>query len=516
MAHFVRASLAGKLWGAAFAGFVASRDCQGSERMGFTKLGLSHNILSALTEMGFKTPTPIQAQGIPLLLQGEDLIGQAQTGTGKTAAFGVCIFEKLALSHNAKKGKVRALILAPTRELAVQIAGELGKIGSHSQARILAVYGGQDIERQMGPLRSGVDIVVGTPGRLLDHIERGTVDLSHVEVVVLDEADRMLDMGFVEDIEKILQKTPKNRQTLMFSATMPPAIMELSKRYMHAPQEVRVSEDSLSVKSIKQYYVESSKFDRLNMLLAVLVQKKPALALIFARTKRGADRLNEILVDRGFRSMALHGDMSQNQRDRSMDAFRKGHTNILVATDLASRGLDVTGVTHVINYDTTDDPMTYVHRIGRTGRMGKDGEAISFVFFDQTGLISIIEKVTDSKIEQLKVEVNPELLPRRVNFSSHPSEGGRHGSGAPRGRFGGHSREGGRREGGHGGERGGFGSRDRGSGGHGGDRRDGGRGSYGSRDSRGGRGGYGSRDSAPREAKEYDSRGGHKFFGRRN
>ena len=474
--------------------------------MGFTKLGLSPNILSALTAMGFKTPTPIQQQGIPLLLQGEDLIGQAQTGTGKTAAFGVCIFERLALSH-AKKGKVRALILAPTRELAVQISVELGKIGANSQARILAVYGGQDIERQMAPLRSGVDIIVGTPGRLLDHIERGTVDLSHVEVVVLDEADRMLDMGFVEDIEKILQKTPSNRQTMMFSATMPPVIMELSKRYMHAPQEVRVSEDSLSVKSIKQYYIETSKFDRLNILLALLVEKKPALALIFARTKRGADRLNDILKDRGFRSMALHGDMSQNQRDRSMDAFRKGHTNILVATDLASRGLDVTGVTHVINYDTTDDPRTYVHRIGRTGRMGKDGEAISFVFFDQTSMISIIEKVTDSKIEQLKIEVKPELLPRRVNFSSHESEGDRrHGSGSPRGRFG--SREGGH-GGSRGGERGGF-SRDRGSSGP---RREGGRGGFGSRDSRGGRG----RDEgAPREAKEYDSRGGHKYIGRRN
>ncbi|MFA5929717.1 MAG: DEAD/DEAH box helicase [Candidatus Micrarchaeia archaeon] len=472
--------------------------------MGFTKLGLSHNILSALTEMGFKAPTPIQQQGIPLLLQGEDLVGQAQTGTGKTAAFGICILEKIALTP-AKKGKVRALILAPTRELAVQIAGEIGKIGAHSQTRILAIYGGQDIERQIGPLNSGVDIVVGTPGRLLDHIERGTIHLDAVEVVVLDEADRMLDMGFIEDIEKILNKTPKNRQTLMFSATMPPAIMELSKRYMHAPQEVRVSEDSLSVKSIKQYYVETSKFDRLNMLLALLVQKKPALALIFARTKRGADRLNEILVDRGFRSKAFHGDLSQGQRDRSMEAFRKSHINILVATDLASRGLDVTGVTHVINYDTTDDPMTYVHRIGRTGRMGKDGEAISFVFFDQTSMISIIEKVTDSKIEELKIEVKPELLPRRVNFTPHESEGGRgHGSGSPRGRFG---REGGRggfgsREGGHGGDRGGRGfSRDRGSGGR-----------FGSRDSRGG---YG-RDSAPREAKEYDSRGGHKYIGRRN
>lgn len=482
--------------------------------MGFSKLGLSHNIMRALTEMGFKQPTPIQAQGIPLLLQGEDLIGQAQTGTGKTAAFGICILERLALSH-ANRGKVRALILAPTRELAVQIAGEIGKIGAHCQSRILAVYGGQDIEKQIAPLRSGIDIVVGTPGRIMDHMERGTLDLSHVEVAVLDEADRMLDMGFIEDIEKILDKTSKNRQTLMFSATMPPAILELSKKYMHAPQEVRVSEDSLSVKTIKQYYVETSKFDRLNILLMLLVQKKPGLALIFTRTKRGADRLNEILLDRGFKSMALHGDMSQNKRDRSMEAFRKGHTNILVATDLASRGLDVTGVTHVINYDTTDDPMTYVHRIGRTGRMGKDGEAISLVFFDQTSLISIIEKMTDSKMEQIKVEVKMELLPRRVGFASHRHEsGGGFGSrdshrGRGGDRHGSHGRDGGR-EGGHGGRR----DYGRSRHGHGEGRREGG-GGFGSRDSRGGRGGRGGRDSAPREAKEYESSRGHKFFGRR-
>jgi ATP-dependent RNA helicase DeaD len=332
-----------------------------------------------------------------------------------------------------------------------------------------------------------------------------------VEVAVLDEADRMLDMGFIEDIEKILQKTPANRQTLMFSATMPPAIMELSKKYMHAPQEVRVSEDSLSVKSIRQYYVETSKFDRLNVLLMLLVQKKPGLALIFTRTKMGADRLNEILLDRGFKSMALHGDMSQNKRDRSMEAFRKGHTNILVATDLASRGLDVTGVTHVINYDTTDDPMTYVHRIGRTGRIGKDGEAISLVFFDQAGLISIIEKMTDSRMEQIQVEVKPELLPRRVGFSSRRQERG--GSFGPRdsqggrgdSRHGSYGRGGGRREGGH--------QHEGGRGGHG-PRRGGERG--GGFGSRGGRGGYGDRDSAPREAKEYESGRGHKFFGRRN
>lgn len=461
--------------------------------MGFTKLGLSPQIQSALTEMGFKTPTPIQQQGIPLLLQGEDLIGQAQTGTGKTAAFGICILERLALDPQSQHGKVRAIVLAPTRELAVQIAVEVGKIGKNLPLRTVAIYGGQDIEKQISMIRSGVDIVVGTPGRLLDHMERGTLNLSHVEVAVLDEADRMLDMGFIEDIEKILDKTSKNRQTLMFSATMPPAILELSKKYMHAPQEVRVSEDSLSVKSIKQYYAEVSKFDRLNALLALLVQKKPTLALIFVRTKMGAERLNEILLDRGFRTMALHGDMSQNKRDRSMEAFRKSHINILVATDLAARGLDVSNVSHVINYDTTDDPMTYVHRIGRTGRMGKGGEAISFVFFDQAGIIPTIEKVAGTKLEQIKIEYKPEDLPRRTGFRPQRDEHRREGN-----------RFGGRREGGHGGFRGG-----REGGSHGG-RREGGR---------GGSGGHGGRDRHAHlsESKhEHTSRGGHKFFGRGN
>jgi ATP-dependent RNA helicase DeaD len=465
-------------------------------RMGFTKLGLSPAIMKALTEMGFTQPTPIQQQGIPLLLQGEDLIGQAQTGTGKTAAFGICILEKLA-AKPASEHKVRALILAPTRELAVQITGEIQKIGKHMPVRTLAVYGGQDIEKQLGPLSSGVDIVVGTPGRLLDHIERGTLKLGAVEVVVLDEADRMLDMGFIEDIEKILQKTPASRQTLLFSATIPNEILNLGKKYLKSPQEVRVSEDSLSVKNIKQYYVEVSKFDRLNALLILLAQKKPALALIFVRTKHGADRLNEILLDRGFRSLALHGDMSQNKRDRSMEAFRKQHINMLVATDLASRGLDVTDVTHVINFDTTDDPYTYLHRIGRTGRMGKDGEAISFVFFDQASLIGIIEKVTDSKMEQIKVDLNPELLPKRVRFTPHESEG----------------REGGRRFGGSAHGRGFGGSsgsgRAHGSGGFG---RSSGSREGGRRDSHG-RG----RRGPPQEGaqREFHARG-HQYFGRRN
>jgi len=457
------------------------------ERMGFTKLGLSPQIMQSLKEMGFAQPTPIQANALPLLMQGEDLIGQAQTGTGKTAAFGICILERLLSQHHTQKGKVKALVLTPTRELAIQVCGEIEKIGKHAEVRTLAIYGGQEIEKQLRPLASGVEVVVGTPGRLLDHIERGTLRLDSVEVVVLDEADRMLDMGFIDDIEKILQKTPNSRQTMLFSATMPPAIMDLSKRYLKSPQEVRVSEDSLSVKNIRQQFIEVSKFDRLNALLILLAQTKPALALIFVRTKRGADRLNDILSDRGFHSMALHGDMSQNKRDRSMEAFRKKHINILVATDLASRGLDVTDVSHVINYDLTDDPYTYVHRIGRTGRMGKGGVAISFVFFDQSSLIGILEKVTDSKMEQLPLEIKPELLPKRVCFTEQRDYGGR--------------RDGGRREGGRFSDRGGRG-------------RDGGR-EGGSRFGSGGRGRPSHREGGS-GAKEVSSRGGHQYFGRRN
>jgi ATP-dependent RNA helicase DeaD len=474
--------------------------------MEFSQMGLDPAILKAVTEMGFSQPTPIQEQGIPLLLQGEDLIGQAQTGTGKTAAFGICILEKLFAEGKGKyvePGRPHALVLCPTRELAVQVSGELDKIGKYTGCRVLAVYGGQDIERQFSQLQRGVDVVVGTPGRVMDHMERGTLKLDKVQVAVLDEADRMLDMGFREDIEKILQQTSHNRQTMLFSATLPTDILELGKHYMKAPQEVRVSEDSLSVKSIKQFYIEASKFDKLNYLLALLQQKKPKLALIFCRTKRGAERINEILEDRGFHSMALHGDMSQNKRDRSMEAFRKQNINILVATDLASRGLDVTDISHVINYDTTDDPYTYVHRIGRTGRMGKDGEAISFIFFDQASIIPVIEKVTDSKMEQIKLEFKPEDLPKRVRFTAR-SEGGRDSGRRDRrdSREGGRSHSGGR-EGGHGREGG----------------RSGPGGRSGGRDSRGGRGGR--RDlrqsnSPAGEPREYQSSRGHSYFGRRN
>ena len=468
----------------------------------FDELTRNTKIRRALTEMGFKEPTPIQAQAIPLVLQGEDIIGQAQTGTGKTAAFGIVILERLYQEENEKdfaaKRKTRAIILCPTRELAMQVGEELGKIGKYLNVRILPVYGGQDIDRQLRELDKGVEVIVGTPGRVMDHMERGSIRLDTIEVVVLDEADRMLDMGFVDDMEFILKHTPKTRQTLLFSATMPAPILELAQKYMVHPQLIKVSEDSLTVDKIVQKYVEVTKFTKLNALLALLKVKNPFLALIFTRTKHGADKLDEILHDRGFKAMCLHGDLSQNKRDRVMDAFRSGDINILVATDLAARGIDVSGVTHVINFDFPDDPVTYIHRIGRTGRMGQEGEAISLVFPDQTRNLFAVESLTGKRIEKEEVDLAlagrpPEGIRRRE--SSFGGRGGRDGD------------RGGRREGGYGGDRGGRGGYGGGHGGDRGGRREGGFGGRGGRDGdRGGRGGYGggSREGGRREG----SRGG--------
>jgi ATP-dependent RNA helicase DeaD len=387
--------------------------------MKFSEMGLNSRIMRGLDEMKFINPTPIQEQTIPLLLQGEDIFGQAKTGTGKTGAFGIFILEKLLADKERSFGSARvpkALILAPTRELALQVATEIGKMGKYTDIHSLAVYGGQEIEKQLRQLDKGVDIVVGTPGRVLDHIERGSLDLSKVEIAVLDEADRMLDMGFIEDVENILKHTNKKRQTLLFSATMPEQIKALSHKYMVHPQVIKVSADELTAEGIRQYYVEVSRFDRLNALIALLRLKKPKLALIFTRTKAGADKLATILKDRRIRALCLHGDMSQNKRDKTMDIFRKGHIEVLVATDVAARGIDVAGITHVINYDMPEEPETYIHRIGRTSRMGRGGEAISLVFMDQTPLLYSVESLANTKVEKMELD-----YPRREPPSTgHP------------------------------------------------------------------------------------------------
>lgn len=369
--------------------------------MRFEELGLSASVLRATKEMGFEEATPIQAEAIPLMMQGEDLIGQAKTGTGKTAAFGIHLLETLDFSVRV----TQALVLTPTRELCQQVCEEIRRLGRHTGARVVSLYGGQDIEKQLGPLRQGAHIVVGTPGRVLDHLERGTLDLRCVRTVVIDECDRMLDMGFIEDVSRILERTPRERQTLLFSATMPFEIRQLAGRYMRSPQFVKVSEDETPVIThIRQEFAVADPKERLYALLSYLKRERPALAMIFCRTKFGAEKLGTILRDRGFKAECLHGNMTQNKRDWVMRRFREGQFQLLVATDLAARGLDVDGVTHVINYNMPDDHFIYTHRVGRTGRMGKGGNAFTLVARDELGKLGQIERALGIKMEELKLD----------------------------------------------------------------------------------------------------------------
>ena len=433
--------------------------------MKFDQMNLPEPLLRALIKMGFESPTPIQEQTIPALLEGKDIIGQAQTGTGKTASFGLpalvyCI-KRGAITHHRGVASPHVLMLAPTRELAVQIAAEMDRMGEFTPIRTVCVYGGQDIERQLRAFEQRVDIVVGTPGRLLDHIERGSLNLSGVQFVVLDEADRMLDMGFIDDIVQILQKTNPQKQMMLFSATMPREIENIAYDYMKNPESVKVSEDKLTVDKIAQKFVVVDGRNRMGYLYGFLTTEKPALALVFARTKMSAEKLADILSRRGIETDCLHGDMRQGARDRAIKKFKEGHLKVLVATDLAARGLDVFNVSHVINYDLPMDFETYIHRIGRTGRMGETGIAISFVFEDQMDWMRDLVKFTKIPVEQ--INITPVELPRpafghgggqghfggeRRGFGREGSRD-RHGGGERRGgdRHGG--REGGHREGGH-------------------------------------------------------------------
>lgn len=368
----------------------------------FADLKVNNKVLQALEEMNFVHPTPIQLEAIPLLLQGVDLVGQAKTGTGKTAAFGIPILENI----NIEEKTVQALILVPTRELAVQVCEELAKLGKYIRASILPVYGGQEIERQLGPLKAGANIVVGTPGRVIDHLNRKTLNLHKVKTVVLDEADRMLDMGFIDDVGVILGYCPIKRQTLLFSATMPKPIIDLSKNYMLNPEYIKVSEDKLTVDKIEQFYYVLDVKQKIDGLCTYFKHRGPTLSIIFTRTKKGADKLGYILKDRGFKALALHGDLTQNRRDHVMDAFRSGKIDILVATDLAARGLDIDDISHIVNFNLPVDASTYVHRIGRTGRAGKSGEAVTFATnLEEIREIQRIGQVTNSEIKQLELPV---------------------------------------------------------------------------------------------------------------
>ncbi len=376
----------------------------------FYEFGLSDEVLNALSDMGFEEPTPIQKSAIGLALKGRDIIGLAQTGTGKTAAFGIPLIEKGVRG----RGKTPyAIILAPTRELAVQVAKELNNIGKKKGIVSVPIYGGQSIERQIKSLQKGVDIVVGTPGRVIDHIERKTLVLKDISIVILDEADEMLNMGFIEDIERILREIPKKRQTMLFSATMPAEIVRISAKYMHEPEKVYVDAKNLVVSKIKQVFYEVREEDKIKALTRLLDVEDTSLTLVFCHTKREVDEVAGNLQQMGYSAGAIHGDFTQSFRDEMMDKFRKGDIDILVATDVAARGLDIPDVTHVINYSIPQNPDGYIHRIGRTGRAGKSGIAITLVTPREYRQLRLIEKTANTKISKAKLPTREEVKKAR-------------------------------------------------------------------------------------------------------
>jgi ATP-dependent RNA helicase DeaD len=373
----------------------------------FKILGLSDEILKELKKKGFEEPTEIQEKIIPVLLNDNiDIVGQAQTGTGKTAAFGLPILERLA--KNSKH--VQAIILVPTRELAIQVSEELNSFRGKKRYQIIPVYGGQSITDQFRKLEHGVDIVVGTPGRINDHLKRKTLSLSDVSYVVLDEADEMLNMGFIEEVEEILEQTNPGRKTLLFSATMPESIINIAKKYMKDYRLITTKKLQLTVDLTDQIYFEVSEADKFDSLSRIIDIEEEFYGLIFCRTKVAVDELTNRLVDRGYNAECLHGDLSQYQRERILEKFRKRRTNILVATDVAARGLDITDLTHVINYSLPQDPEAYVHRIGRTGRAGKKGIAITFISPDEYRKLMFIAKIARTTIRKEKVPGGSDII----------------------------------------------------------------------------------------------------------
>jgi ATP-dependent RNA helicase DeaD len=363
----------------------------------FGDLGLSHEVSRAIAEMGYEVPTEIQERVIPLLLEGQDVVGQAQTGTGKTAAFGIPLVEGIdeSLQHP------QALVLAPTRELALQIAGELRKLARYLPGiGVALLYGGAGYARQLDDLKAGAQVIVGTPGRVLDHIGRGTLNLRQIDYLVLDEADRMLDMGFLPDVERILRRTPRERQTSLFSATVPTVIRILSRRYMHQPAHVLVKPQQPTVEEVEQVYYEVADRDKLAGLLGLVELDPPERAIIFRQTKAGVDRLDGSLRRRGLAVAAIHGDMSQRDREQVMRDFRAGKLTYLVATDVAARGLDIPEVSHVLNYDIPEDADSYVHRIGRTARAGRRGQALTFVGEWDSDKLPPIQKLVGNRLER--------------------------------------------------------------------------------------------------------------------
>ena len=393
-------------------GGADDRDHDAAEKSGpsFLDLGMSPALMQSIASVGYEEPTPIQLSTIPVLMSGRDVIAQAQTGSGKTAAFGLPIIEKIDTSQR----QIQALILCPTRELAIQVAEALHKYGRHKQVETLPIYGGQPYERQFRGLQKGPHIVVGTPGRVMDHMRRGTLTLDHIRFFVLDEGDEMLDMGFVDDIEWILEHAPVARQTALFSATMPQRIVDLSRRYLLDPERISVASKDLTVPLTEQIYYEVPRNRKMEALTRILDAESPELSMIFCRTKMGVDELGEGLMARGYSAETLHGDLSQAQRDRVMKRFRSGQADILIATDVAARGLDIPDVTHVFNYDVPESSETYVHRIGRTGRAGKTGIAITLVTFREVRWIRQVERFVKTKLEARRLPTVSDVAERRM------------------------------------------------------------------------------------------------------
>jgi ATP-dependent RNA helicase DeaD len=382
---------------------------------GFASLGIEAALLTTLEALGYEEPTPIQREAIPPLLAGRDLLGRAATGTGKTAAFTLPLLQRLA--HSARQQHPSALILVPTRELAIQVSEAVQRYGKEQQTAVLAVYGGQAIRPQLVALKRGVDVVVATPGRALDHIRRKTLQLKDLQIVVLDEADEMLNMGFAEDLDAILQQTPTARQTALFSATMPSRIASIARRHLQNPVDIQIAKEPVKAgvaPKVHQTAYLVTRPHKVAALARILDMASPKSILVFCRTRLEVDELTSMLNSRGYRSEGLHGGMNQAQRDRVMQSFRSGKTELLVATDVAARGLDIPHVSHVMNYDVPSSPEAYVHRIGRTGRAGRGGEAITLVEPRERWLLQNVERLTKSKIEMATLPTVADLKAKRL------------------------------------------------------------------------------------------------------
>ena len=367
--------------------------------MKFSDLKLVQPLLDSLSELGFEEPTPIQQKAIPVALDGADLIGQAQTGTGKTAAFGLPMLNKL----DSRQSAIQGLVVAPTRELAIQVQEELYRLGKGQRARVYVVYGGSPIGKQIERIkRNQPQIIVGTPGRILDLMRRKALSLKYLQTLVLDEADEMLNMGFIEDVKEIVAQTPPSRQTLLFSATMPPEIRALSDQFLHEPVHVKIEAKQMTADLIEQFFIKCRDDEKFDIFTRLLDVQMPTQAIVFCRTKKRVDEVARGLNLRGFNAELIHGDIPQQKRTSVIQAFRQGQVELLVATDVAARGLDISGVTHVYNYDISQDPESYVHRIGRTGRAGNEGMSITFVTPSEMPYLRTIEELTRKRMQPMK------------------------------------------------------------------------------------------------------------------